>query len=101
MCNVYERYRLNGADADAFCFIDVKIQWNSDPSDIKISIRNNGIFYFTYDGSGTNLTNQTEEEELFYGPGVSLRTSRDESSTRFSTPAVKLYACCPQFPNLM
>jgi hypothetical protein len=77
MCNVYERYRLRGDDTDAFCFLDVTIQWNADPSDIKISVNNNGIFYLTFDGNGTNPVyspNQlvTEEEDLYYGPGVSL-----------------------------
>jgi hypothetical protein len=90
MCNVYERYRLRGSDATAFCFIDVKIQWNSDPSDIKISISNNGIFYFTYDGSGTNPAflpniNTTEEEELYYGPGVSLLSRRVKHSILISS----------------
>jgi Pregnancy-associated plasma protein-A len=77
MCNVYERYRLRGAETDEFCFLDVTIQWNANPSNIKIYIENNGIFYLTYDGSGTNpvyAPNQllTEEEDLYYGPGVSF-----------------------------
>ena len=118
MCNIYERYRLRGAETDEFCFLDVTIQWNADPSDIKIYIVNNGIFSLdvTYDGSGTNPVyspNQlvTEEEDLYYGPGVSLlsrpsqefdalfQRRKNASYRHLSTSDMHLFLLVPRFDD--
>ena len=57
-------------DDTNFCFIDLIVQFNENPSDIKIFVENNGIFYIEEDGTEASPNERVIfEEDLYNGPG--------------------------------
>lgn len=72
MCNIYERYRLFSSETD-LCFIDLIVEFNDNPSDIKIHVENNGVYYYEEDGANYATNERVVlQHALFNGPGVSL-----------------------------
>ena len=78
MCNVYEKYRLQGTNNEAFCFIDVVVEWNSNPGTVDVFVSNNGIFdtegtdTLFFDGAdATPNSDDTFNKDLITGTGVS------------------------------
>jgi hypothetical protein len=72
MCNIYERYRLFSSETD-LCFIDLIVQFNNNPSDIKIHVENNGIYYYEEDGANYASNERAViQSALFSGTGVRL-----------------------------
>lgn len=70
MCNIYERYRV-AADEIDFCFMDLIIEFNDSPGDIKVHVENNGVYYFDEEGAGRGANERVVVEDvLYYGPGV-------------------------------